>query len=214
MAQPSFPVNNNDVVEVRIQGVAHGSRVMTILHYRLVNVSGTSNDGWSILNELSNQLTGPGSLVSEYIGCLSQDWQESSLDFQVVYSQRWIPFQIIPGPPIMGSVQSPALPLQTSGRIVKRAIQATHHGRGVIKMPAVPQTFVENDGLSAVGLQQYQLFANQVKQPADLGAISVGLQAIPILFNRKAPLNSVDVFDAEPGLSTGTERRRLPGRGI
>lgn len=214
MADPSFPVATNDIVEVRINGACHGSTVMTVLHYMLDSVSPTSNDGWAILGEMIAGLTGIGSLFSEYLGCLSNQWQWRFTDYQVIFATRWIARRDTPADVVNGSVVSPALPLATSGRILKKAITGSRHARGVIHMPAVPTSFATDDSLTADAITAYQGFAATVKATVDLSAISAGTKAIPVLFNRAAPIQSKPIFDTVVEEPLGTERRRLPGRGI
>jgi len=214
MPTPSFNIVSPSIMEVRAAGLCHGSRTLTVLHYAFT-WSGGAIDGWPAYDAMHAAMIGGFRPIwDDYLACCGTDFQFQFIDYQWVWPTRFIFKRNTSVLGEAGTGPSDSLPLANSAGIIRRGTAASRHGRGTIKMPAVPTDFVTVDSLTAPALAAYGILADDLTQTIPVTVGATVTSAAPNLFNRANPGDSQAVSGWDVRTALGTERRRLPGRGI
>jgi hypothetical protein len=214
MATPSFNVVSPSLLEVRLVGTLHGSRVMTVLHYA-ATFTGGSVDGWAAYTAFQTEVDGGASdIFSPYFAVLGTDYAMSWMDTQWIWPTRFIFKRWTNHAGDPGTGPSASLPAANSGAIIRRGTTSGRHGRGTLKIPAVPLDFATVDSLTGPGLSAYGTLADALTANVTATVGGTAVTFTPNLFNRADPSNSQAISGWDVREALGTERRRLPGRGI
>lgn len=208
----AYPITTGTIIELGIAGTLFAQRTLTLFHYRLTGT--TVTDGEAALEEWLSSLTGNVALGGAYFAACSEDWTGYQLSAQVIF---------VPGPSVQrrpkvvmnistyeGEVASPSLPPGVAVALTRRSEVATRRGVGTIHMPAVPTSYTANGSLNSTGLADYTTFGDACMENPTIGTLT----GVPLIYNRTAPVDSIQVTSVTPQSTLRTMRRRVVGRGI
>jgi len=203
------PVNNGAILEVIVDGRSSGQTVLSVFHYRLSSAA-AGVDGTGLVTSLDGMLNAVGGLVDKYLDCCAVDYLPLKISYQWIFpvrytSQRLTPFAAA------GNIAEILLPANVAMCLVKRTFLTGRTQRGVLHMPGVPVTFVDNSQVSGIGRAAYQALADSVDNTLTLATNEV---FTPVIFHRADPALSPTIEVVEPESTSRIMRRRSFGLGV
>lgn len=202
------------ILEVAIVGDLFGSRTMTLLHYRALQIEGQRDWNLDLPGFDVEFRTATDSLVSNYQDVTSEDWKMAYVRYQLIYPVRYA-HNVFLTTGETGTLAEPSLPANVSAVLNKKNDETGPHNRGQVHMPGLTIPSVADGALTPGAIALYTNLAdklndtiNQAQLPAPPGTWQ------PCIFNRTAPIASKEFTSVTIEPTVRVMRRRTLGVGI
>jgi len=202
----AWVLQGQSIVEVAIRGTLFGQRTLSLFHYRY-NTNVNAANGFPIIDLLATILNDAGGLVENYAACCSQNLTIDFLSIQKVHpAPRIRRYNFDPSAPTGTNIAACLSPNHACA-ITRQADEATRHGTGTLHMPAVPVTFMEDGLITGAADAAYTTLAEEMLVHQDGGLW------VPVLYNRVAPADSLNITRTTVQNTLRVQRRRTVGLG-
>lgn len=205
-----YTLEDGDIVEVRVNYVQNGQRMLNVMHYRMVG-SGIADEGGTDVQETAaNVAAGIDQWVANWLEQGSSNCTILSVDAQKIYPNRY-PFRrtVVNE---AGSSASASLPQNVQLSIEKVGELANRHGIGRIEVPGITVDKVSDGLVTAAGADWLAELSTSALLPI-IAPFEAPTALVPILYNRATPLTSQLVTGMRLGNTSRVARRRTVGVG-
>lgn len=194
------------IVEIRQTYRINGAFAMNTFHYRVAQASSTAGP-----SDLSLVVGAFDELVGGPIAQLQSNQVTNRIAYgQVIYPLRYAS-ETFPSSLSEGQVEGAAAPSGVSLVIRRRGPLANRSSQGRIFVPGLPNLYIDaNNSDPAINATILTLVN------ATLTALSFGTDgsAVPVLFNRTSPIDSISITDGSYDPELRYQRRREPSVGL
>lgn len=202
-------VTNGAVLECVIHSRLNGQRQMTVLHYRLSNVTAPINqyDALETVDDRFALADGPYDAIAAASG---NDCEFQPVQLQWIYPTRYA-YRRFASMPLIGQYVTACFPSNVSATILKKGEEAGRHSVGAVHLPNIPIETVAEGFFVAPYTTALDALAVALKTPYTLATTGT---LTPIIANKASLGGSKDVFTTVVQLDSRVQRRRSVGLGI
>lgn len=202
-------VNNGAILEVVIHSMLNGQRQMTVLHYRLSDLS-TPADQFVKLEAVDDRFALADGIYDAVANASGNDCEFQPVQLQWIFPTRYA-YRKFASMPLIGQYPNICLPSNVSATITKKGEEAGRHSIGAVHLPNVPQETMVAGIFQAPYTTALGDLATALKTPYTL---ATGGTLTPIIANKASLGGSKDVFTTVVQDATRVQRRRTLGLGI
>lgn len=202
-------VNNGALLEVVIHSKLNSQRQMTVLHYRVSDLSAPP-DQFEKLAAADTRFAEADGIYDAVANVSGQDCEFQEVQLQWIYPTRYA-YRKFDSMPLIGQVDEDCLPQNLSVTLTKRGVEAGRHNIGSAHLPNVPTSWASEGMVNPASIGAYEALAVALKTPYTM---ATGGVLTPIIYNRNAPTLSVDVTTCIVQPEIRVQRRRTVGLGI
>lgn len=207
---PSYVVAPNAICEIVQRGMHENQQVLSVFHYRYTDASPIA-DGAAMLDLIWNRWNAAGRMLDVYLNALSEKVIAIETRLQWITPDRFAYITKTEPTAPTGKVAGDAYPVNTSGAITKRTINAGRDQIGTLHMPGVPITFIGNGSVRPAGLAAYAALATEMT--VDIVTLGTVANLSPVLFKKSSPDISPKFVNCTVQPTARVERRRTVGVG-
>lgn len=204
-----YDITTNSVLQIQFEGRHEGQQVMNVMTY-VYDGGATTEDGPLVIDEIDGIITGPGTLFSAYLDCLSEDVIEINRAYQWIHPIRYA--YVLKGTDEgnAGLVLEAAMPPNTSQAVTRRTNFSGREEVSTLKLPGVPVSKVVGGFLTPGHVATLNIFAQASVNEIPLGS---GSKMVPIPWNRTVPGSANQLRTAYAHNTVRVMRRRTVGLG-
>lgn len=209
-------ISNGDIVQVVVSYESINIiRLMNTFHYRAVDFPPAGLVGDQVLQNLLERHFAPAGVIPNWADLWSSatapEYRITNITAQKIFPTRIRPVGIAQNFP--GVRTGSPLPAVATWSITKRALQATRHGIGGLRMSGLPDTDEEN-GVTTVAVRPVldTVAAFAAARLTNTDTDPEGWD--PLILNRASPALSLVVSNAIPQFTIRSQRTRIAFRGL
>lgn len=212
MANPTFEVGDNAIVEVRVVQRLYGQRLLNVFHYLWDIPLGTGTfPGWPLYAELDEGFNQDvNSVISKMVAVQSDDVTYEAVQYQFVHPVRQI-YRSFPPSFEIGGIATPAGVSNTAASITLRTDLSGVTRNGRKQLGGIPTTSIEEGRITAAVRPDFVALAERMM--VDLPTATPAGVFRPIVYHRSFPQNSKRVVDFIVQSTVRDQRTRTVGQG-
>jgi len=202
-------VSNDAIVEVVIHSTLAEQRQMTVLHYRITDMSAPA-DQFTLLSDIDDRLALADGVYDAIADASGQDAEFQEVQIQWIHPVRYA-YRKFASMPLIGQFAADCLPPACHAALTKRGVEATRRHIGAVHLPNQPISAAD-DGKWIVGwMDVLNTLGTRLKTPYNLATVGT---ITPVILNKDAPGSSVTVETVVVQPEVRVSRRRTVGLGI
>jgi hypothetical protein len=208
-------IANDDLFEVIWSYQYQGQTIMFTMHYRIASLVGSPPTLAAAAVAIQNELDALGGISQQLAGCYNDEATGGFITIQKIYPARFLKNgSASTFPDGTEGTYTVAMPPNVSLALTLRSDFAGPHFKGTRHLGCVPNDFIDNGLVTAMGLTAMADLGNQLV--ASLACTSGGatFSCLPVILNRASPGVSPLITSYIRGSTSRTMRRRGVGLGI
>lgn len=202
-------ISNGAVLEVVVHSTLNAQRQMTVLHYKLSDMSAPA-DQFVKLEAVDTRFALADGIYDAIAAASGNDCEFQEVQLQWIFPTRFA-YRRFDSMPLIGQYPNICLPSNVAATITKKGVEAGRHSIGAVHLPNVPQETMVEGLFQAPYTTALEALATALKTPY---TIATGGTLTPIIANRASLGGSKEVVTTVVQLSTRVQRRRTLGLGI
>lgn len=206
----AYVVASGAILEASIKGRYQGQRILSLFHYRYISTSPPA-DGLTTINDFNAKFNtvGAASVLGAYCQAAPEDYTCEEVVYQWLSPTRRARVPKTPAL-VAGSRASDPAPTNISIFIEKLSDMAGRHGHGGLHWGLLLATDYDGNTLSLGGIANLDTLRTRMAESVNL---DFGIDMVPLIFNRAAPTDSVEVTGTVVKEGVRTMHRRTVGVG-